>query len=64
MSDITRRSEMKKYLVCIDYSASIHHEVEAENEEQAQIIAFKAAKKVLSNDDLYITVGYVDEVKE
>jgi len=55
---------MKKYLVCIDYSASVHHEVEAENEEQAQKIAYEKAKKVLSHEDLYITVGYVDEVKE
>ena len=54
---------MKKYIVCIDYSASVHHEVEAENEEQAQIIAFKKAKEVLPYDDLYITVGYVDEVE-
>ena len=55
---------MKKYIVCIDYSASVQHEVEAENEEQAQIIAFKEAKKVLPYDDLYITVGYVDEVEK
>ena len=55
---------MKKYIVCIDYSASVHHEVEAENEEQAQITAFKKAKEVLSYDSLYITVGYVDEVEE
>jgi hypothetical protein len=50
--------------VCIDYSASVHHEVEAENEEQAQIIALKKANEVLPYDDLYITVGYVDEVEE
>jgi hypothetical protein len=56
--------DMKKYIVCIDYSASVHHEVEAENEEQAQNIAYEKAKKVLSYDDLYITVGYVDEVEE
>ena len=55
---------MKKYLVCIDYSATVHHEIEAENEEQAQIIALEKAKKILSNDDLYITIGYVDEVEE
>ena len=55
---------MKKYIVCIDYSASIQHEVEAENEEQAQIIALKKAKEDAPYDDLFITVGYVDEVEE
>lgn len=55
---------MKKYIVCIDYSASVQHEVEAENEEQAQITALRKAKEVLPYDDLYITVGYVDEVEE
>jgi hypothetical protein len=55
---------MKKYLVCIDYSATVHHVVEAENEDQAQNIAYEVAKKVLTHDALYITVGYVDEVKE
>jgi hypothetical protein len=52
---------MKKYDVCIDYSASVHHEVEAENEEQAQIIALKKAKEVVPYDELSVTVGYVDE---
>ena len=55
---------MKKYIVCIDYSASVHREVEAENEEQAQIIALKKAKEDAPYDDLFITVGYVDEVEE
>jgi hypothetical protein len=55
---------MKKYLVCIDYSASVHHEVEAENEEQAEDIAMKEALKSVPYDELSVTVGYVDEVEE
>jgi len=52
---------MKKYIVCIDYSASVHYEVEAENEEQAESIALKQAMEVVPYDDLSVTVGYVDE---
>jgi len=55
---------MKKYIVCIDYSASVHHEVEAENEEQAESIALKEAMKVVPYDDLSVTVGYIDEDDE
>jgi len=55
---------MKKYEVCIDYVASVIHEVEAENEEQAERIAMKEAMESVPYDDLSITVGYVDEVEE
>jgi hypothetical protein len=55
---------MKKYIVCIDYAASVHHEVEAEDEEQAERLAMKKAMESVPYDELSVTVGYVDEVKE
>ena len=55
---------MKKYIVCIDYAASVHHEVEAENEEQAESIAMKKALESVPYDELSVTVGYVDGVEE
>jgi hypothetical protein len=54
---------MKKYIVCIDYTASVHHEVEAENEDQAQSIALKKALVVVPYDELSVTVGYVEEME-
>jgi len=53
--------KMKKYTVCVDYTASVHHEVEAENEEQAQKIALTKAMEAVPYDDLAVTVGYVEE---
>jgi len=55
---------MKKYIVCIDYAASVHHEVEAENEEQSESIAMKKALESVPYDELSVTVGYVDEVDD
>ena len=55
---------MKKYIVCIDYSASVHHEVEAENEEKAQSMALKKALEDMPYDELSVTVGYVDEADD
>jgi hypothetical protein len=55
---------MKTYIVCIDYSASVHHEVEAENEEQAQSIALKKAMESVPYDELSVTVAYIDEEEE
>jgi hypothetical protein len=55
---------MKKYEVCVDYIASKIYEVEAVDADQAESIALKKAKEVVPYDDLYITIGYVDEVEE
>lgn len=55
---------MKKYIVCIDYAASVHHEVEAEDEEQAERLAMKEAMQSVPYDDLSVTVGYVEEIDD
>lgn len=55
---------MKKYEVCIDYTASKIYEIEADDEDQAESIALKQAMEVAPYDELSVTVGYVDEVEE
>lgn len=55
---------MKKYHVCIDYTASKIYEVEAEDADQAENIALKQAMEVAPYDELCVTVGYVDEEDE
>ena len=55
---------MKKYEVCIDYVASVIHEIEAEDADQAESIAMKKALESVPYDDLSVTVGYVDEVDD
>ena len=55
---------MKKYEVCIDYTATKIYEVEAEDADQAESIAMKQAMEVAPYDDLVVTVGYIDEVEE
>ena len=52
---------MKKYFVCIDYTASVIHEIEAEDEEQAESLAMKEAMQSVPYDELSVTVGYVEE---
>lgn len=52
---------MKKFMVCIDYTASKIYEVEADDADQAESIALKQAMEVAPYDDLVVTVGYVDE---
>lgn len=55
---------MKKYTVCIDYTASKIYEVEADDADQAESIALKQAMGVAPYDELCVTVGYVDEEDE
>lgn len=55
---------MKKYEVCIDYTASKIYVVEADDEDQAERIAMAKATEVAPYDDLVVTVGYIDEVEE
>jgi hypothetical protein len=55
---------MKKYEVCVDYTASKIYEVEAEDADQAESIALKQAMEVAPYDELSVTVGYVDEMDE
>lgn len=55
---------MKKFVVCIDYTASKIYEVEAKNADQAESIALQQAREVAPYDDLVVTVGYVDEEEE
>jgi hypothetical protein len=52
---------MKKYFVCIDYTASVIHEIEAEDADQAESIAMKEAMQSVPYDELSVTVGYVEE---
>lgn len=55
---------MKKYVVCVDYTASKIYEVEAEDADQAENIALKRAMEVAPYDELSVTIGYVDEEDE
>jgi hypothetical protein len=47
--------------VCIDYTATKIYEVKAENAELAEEDALSQAREVAPYDELYITVGYVDQ---
>lgn len=53
---------MKKYVVCVDYVASVHIEVEAQDVSEAEAKALSKARQTVPYDDLAITVGYVDEM--
>jgi hypothetical protein len=55
---------MKKYIVCIDYIASVIHEIEAEDADKAESIAMKKALEKMPYDELSVTVGYVDEADD
>jgi hypothetical protein len=64
MDMISGEDKMKKYSVCIDYTASVIYEVEAANPEAAEAEAMRKAAEVAPYDELCITVGYVDEVED
>ena len=55
---------MKKYQVCIDYIATKVFEVKADTPEEAEEEGLRMAKEVAPYDELYLTVGYVDEVED
>jgi len=55
---------MNKYIVCVDYVASVHIEVEARDEDEAKSIALSEARQTVPYDDLSVTVGYVDEKED
>jgi hypothetical protein len=55
---------MNKYTVCIDYTATVLSEIEAEDADQAKAEALRRAKEAVPYDGLCITVGYVDKVEE
>lgn len=52
---------MKKFFVCVDYSATVHYAVKAETEEQAAEKAKSLAMRVAPYDSLVVSVAYVDE---
>lgn len=56
-----KENDMRKYFVCIDYTASVIHEIEAEDADQAESIAMKKAMESVPYDELSVTVGYVEE---
>jgi hypothetical protein len=55
---------MRKYEVCIDFTMTRVYEVEADSPEDAEAQAIRIAVDEGRDNDLSITVGYVDEVEE
>lgn len=55
---------MKRYEICMDYTASVIYEIEAENEDLAEKEARRRARETVPYDDLSVTVGYVEEMDE